>query len=279
MVSKGGSELKASPRNTLLYSVIVPAYNEEENIVPTVRALAVELRAEGIPFEVVVVNDNSKDGTPERVREAQVEFPEVNLVHNVPPGGLGRAVRFGLKHFKGDVVAVVMADLSDNPKDVVTCYRKIEEGYDCAFGSRFIKGSKVSQYPFVKLFLNRLGNTLIRFMFMTKHNDLTNAFKAYRRYVIESISPLHACHFNITIEMSLSALVRGYRIAAFPINWSGRTWGQSNLHIRVMTRRYMCTLLKIWFERMLILDDLLAEKVEPSCGEVSGEVRSGSEQK
>jgi len=259
MASKGASERTPVPRNTLFYTLLIPAYNEEQNIIPTVRALAQELRAEQIPFEILVVNDNSKDRTPDVVQEAQGEFPELRLVHNTPPGGLGRAVRFGLKHFKGDAVAVVMADLSDDPKDVVTCYRKMEEGYDCAFGSRFMRGSRVSHYPPLKLVFNRIGNAIIRMMFLTSHNDLSNAFKAYRRHVIEGISPLHACHFNITIEMSLSALIRRYSIAMFPISWSGRTWGQSNLRIRAMGRRYLCTLLKIWFERVLILDDLLAD--------------------
>lgn len=259
MASKGASDRKPVPKNTLLYSILIPAYNEEENIIPTVRALAQELRAEQIPFELLVVNDNSKDRTPDVVREAQGELPELRLVHNTLPGGLGRAVRFGLKHFKGEAVAIVMADLSDDPKDVVTCYRKIEEGYDCAFGSRFAKGSKVTHYPPLKLVFNRIGNAIIRLMFMTRHNDLSNAFKAYRRHVIEAISPLHSCHFNITIEMSLSALIRRYSIAMFPISWSGRTWGQSNLRVREMGRRYICTLLKIWFERVLILDDLLAD--------------------
>jgi dolichol-phosphate mannosyltransferase len=259
MASKAVSDLKAVPRNTLRYSILIPAYNEEKNIIPTIRALAGELRAEQIPFELLIVNDNSKDATPEVVAAAQAEFPETRLVHNSPPGGLGRAVRFGLKHFAGDVVAIVMADLSDDPSDVVQCYRKIEEGYDCAFGSRFMTGSKVTHYPPLKLVFNRIGNTIIRVLFMTRHNDLSNAFKAYRRRVIEAISPLHACHFNITIEMSLSALIRRYSIAMFPIRWSGRTWGQSNLRIRDMGRRYLATLLKIWFERVLILDDLLAD--------------------
>ena len=259
MVSKVASELKPVPKNTLLYSVLIPAYNEEKNIIPTIRALAEALRGEGIPFELVVVNDNSKDATPQVVSDAQAEFPEIRLVHNLPPGGLGRAVRFGLKHFKGDVVTIVMADLSDDPKDVVACYRKIEEGYDCAFGSRFMKGSRVQHYPPLKLFFNRFGNFMIRLMFLTGHNDMSNAFKAYRRHVIEGISPLYACHFNITIEMSLSALIRQYSIVKFPINWSGRTWGQSNLRVTEMGRRYVCTLLKIWFERLLILDDVMAE--------------------
>jgi dolichol-phosphate mannosyltransferase len=256
--------LQPVEKNSLLYSIILPAYNEEENIVPTIGRLAIALRAERIPFELVVVNDNSKDRTPEVVMAARAEYPEIHLVHNTPPGGLGRAVRCGLRSFKGDVVAVVMADLSDSPDDVIACYRKIEEGYDCVFGSRFIAGSKVTAYPRVKLVVNRIGNFFIRNMFMTRHNDLSNAFKVYRRHVIESISPLHAAHFNITIEMSLSALIRGYRIATIPISWSGRTWGQSNLRIRVMGRRYLCTLLKIWFERLLIQDDLLAEMVTPA---------------
>lgn len=259
MALKRGCDLCPAPRNSLLYSVIIPAYNEEENILPTIRALAAELRAEKIPFEIVVVNDNSKDRTAQVVMDARAEFPEMRMVNNTPPGGLGRAIRFGLKNFNGEVVAIVMADLSDNPKDVAASYRKIEEGYDCAFGSRFIEGSRVENYPLLKLIFNRIGNTLIRLMFMSSHNDLTNAFKAYRRHVIENISPLHACHFNITIEMSLSALIRKYKIAVFPISWSGRTWGQSNLRISVMGRRYLCTLLKIWFERILILDDLIAD--------------------
>jgi len=259
MGSRAASDLKPVEKNTLLYSILIPAYNEQGNIVATIEALAKQLRAEKIPFEILVVNDNSTDSTSAVVEEARKDYPEINLVHNVRPGGLGRAVRYGLTQFRGDVVAIVMADLSDDPKDVVTCYRKIEEGYDCAFGSRFMKGSKVTHYPPLKLVFNRIGNTVIRLMFMTDHNDLSNAFKAYRRHVIDAISPLRACHFNITIEMSLSALIRRYKIAKFPINWSGRTWGQSNLRIRDMGRRYICTFVKIWFERMLILDDLLAD--------------------
>jgi len=263
MASKAGSELVPAEKNTLLYTVLVPAYNEEENIVPTLRSLANELRAEGIPFELLVVNDNSTDRTPHVVEEARGELPEIRLVHNLPPGGLGRAVRCGLYHFQGEVVAIVMADSSDNPKDVVRCYRKIEEGCDCVFGSRFLPGSRVTHYPPVKYIANRIGNRLMQLLFLTRCNDLTNAFKVYRRHVIQSISPLQAAHFNITIEMSLSSLIRHYQIATLPISWSGRTWGQSKLSLRKMGRRYLCTLLMIWFERLLILDDLMLELQPP----------------
>ena len=263
MASKGASELTPAPRNTLLYTVLIPAYNEEKNIVPTIDSLAATLREEGIPFELLIVNDNSKDDTVAVVEARREEIPEIHLVHNTPPGGLGRAVRCGLQHFKGDVVAIVMADSSDSPQDVVACYRKIEEGYDCAFGSRFRRGSKVSQYPPVKLFVNRIVNRVMQLMFMTPHNDLTNAFKVYRRHVIKSISPLQAAHFNITIEMSLSCIIRRYKIAGLPISWSGRTWGSSNLRLQEMGRRYLCTLIMVWCERILILDDLMLENKSP----------------
>ncbi|MCX5770344.1 MAG: glycosyltransferase family 2 protein [Candidatus Hydrogenedentes bacterium] len=259
MALKAASDLRPQEQNSLLYSILIPAYNEENNIRPTIESVAKTLRREQIPFEILVVNDNSADSTAQTVLEVQREYPEVRMVHNVRPGGLGRAIRFGLQHYRGEAVAIVMADQSDDPEDVARCYRKMEEGYDCAFGSRFMAGSSVTDYPAMKLVFNRLGNTLIRLMFLTRHNDLTNAFKCYRRHVIDGISPLHACHFNITIEMSLSALIRRYSIAVFPIRWSGRNWGVSNLRIWVMGRRYICTLLKIWFERLLILDDLMAD--------------------
>lgn len=255
--------LQAVEPNTLRYSILIPAHNEEKNVVATVHALSDTLHDEGIPFELILVNDNSTDGTREEIEHLASELPELVLVNNDTPRGLGRAVRTGLDQYTGDVLAIVMADLSDSPGDVVACYRKIEEGYDCVFGSRFMDGSHVTAYPRVKLLANRIGNRIIQLMFMTHFNDLTNAFKVYRRHVIESIRPLHAAHFNITIEMSLSALVRQYTIATIPITWSGRTWGQSKLRVHEMGRRYLCTLLKIWFERILIRDDLLAEKSPP----------------
>ena len=238
--------LHPSAQNTLFYSVVVPAHDEEQTIGNTVRALTKALRAAGMSFEVVVVNDNSTDNTAQSIEALCRAIAEVRLVHNTPPNGLGRAIRCGLEHFRGDAVAIVMADSSDRPEDVVACYRKLEEGYDCVFGSRFLPGSRVTDYPPLKFACNRLGNRLIQVLFRTRHNDLTNAFKVYRRHVIEGIGPLRADHFDITIELSLSALVRGYTIATVPISWSGRTWGQSKLRLHRMARRYLGTLWRIW---------------------------------
>jgi dolichol-phosphate mannosyltransferase len=246
----------------MLLSIVIPAYNEQQNIVKCLAELRDVLPAKGIPYEAIVVNDNSTDETA-RVVEAEMQHdPAVRLVGRRPPGGFGRAVRTGLDAVRGDIVVIYMADCSDDPHDVVKYYRKIaDEGYDCVYGSRFISGSKVEGYPKVKLYLNRMANHCIRWMFWTDFNDLTNAFKAYRTEVVRVCGPYSASHFNLTLEMSLSALSRKYNIVQVPINWYGRTWGSSNLRIRDMGRRYLSTLLRAFFDKMLVSDDILAERL------------------
>jgi dolichol-phosphate mannosyltransferase len=243
-------------------SIIIPAYNEEKNIAECINELQATLREKyEIPYEIIVVNDNSKDRTEDVVRAEMAANESIRLVNRKPPGGFGRAVRSGLEEVRGDVVVVYMADLSDDPEDVVAYYKKIQEGYDCVFGSRFIRGSKVVHYPILKLVVNRIVNRCIQVMFWTRFNDLTNAFKAYQTEVIRDCGPYHASHFNLTLEMSLGALVRNYNIAQIPISWSGRTWGSSNLRITEMGRRYLSTLLMLFFQRHLIADDLIAERL------------------
>jgi dolichol-phosphate mannosyltransferase len=243
-------------------SIVIPAYNEERNIVKCINELQATLRDKHeIPYEIIVVNDNSSDDTEAEVRAEMARDLSIRIVNRTPPGGFGRAVRSGMEAVQGDIVVVYMADLSDSPDDVVAYYRKIREGYDCVFGSRFIKGSEVHNYPRVKLFVNRIVNRCIQFLFWTRFNDLTNAFKAYRTAVIRDCGPYRACHFNLTLEMSLGALVREYHIAQIPIRWYGRTWGSSNLRLGEMGRRYLSTVLMMFFQRHLIADDLLADRL------------------
>jgi len=242
-------------------SVLIPAYNEEQNIGKCLAEVRSALQQERIPYEIIVVNDNSTDGTADIVREDMKTDSAVRLENRTLPGGFGRAIRTGLAAVQGDVVVIYMADLSDDPKNLIDYYRKIEEGYDCVFGSRFIQGSHVENYPRFKKFVNRIVNTVVKYMFWTRFNDLTNAFKAYRIEVIEDCGPYHASHFNITLEMSLGALIRKYNIAEVPIHWYGRTWGSTNLRLREMGRKYLSTLLMMFFQRVLIADDLLAERL------------------
>ena len=247
--------------NELKLSLVIPAHNEEQTLPDVIAALQDEMHAAGIPYEIVVVNDNSRDRTADVVMAIRERDDRVCLVNRTPPNGFGRAVRAGLDQITGDVVVVYMADASDHPCDVVRYYRKLEEGYDCVFGSRFVKGSRVVEYPIVKLVVNRIVNKLLQWFFWCPFNDLTNAFKAYRTAVARDCGPYRASHFNITIEMSLSAMIRKYNIAQVPISWTGRTWGSSNLRMGEMGRRYLATLLKVVAEKVLIADDLISERL------------------
>ena len=242
-------------------SVIIPTYNEEKSLGRTVNDLTIVLQKEQVPYEIILVNDNSSDTTPEIIKGLMDNNSNIKTINRKPPGGFGRAIRSGMELVSGDAVVICMADSSDDPLDVIKYYNKLEEGYDCVFGSRFIKGSSVENYPVAKLLVNRIVNKIIQWIFWCKFNDLTNAFKAYRTEVIRSCGPYRACHFNMTLELSLSALARKYSICQVPINWYGRTWGSSNLSLRKMGRRYLATLIYIYAEKVLISDDLEAERL------------------
>ena len=248
--------------DSLKLSIIIPAHNEEKNLGKTVDELEKVLNREEISYEIILVNDNSTDGTQQVIFGLMSKNPSISTVNRTPPGGFGRAIRSGLESVEGDAVVICMADCSDDPEDVIKYYRKLEEGYDCVFGSRFTKGSEVVNYPRNKLVVNRIVNKCIQIMFRCKFNDLTNAFKAYRTSVIQTCGPYRSCHYIITLELSLSALIRKYSIAQIPINWYGRTWGSSHLSLRTMGRRYLETLLKIYAEKMLISDDIEEERLK-----------------
>ena len=247
----------------LKLSVVVPAHNEVESIGLTVGSILAELRREGIEFEVLVVDDASTDGTADIVRRIAEREPEVRCVRSHLPPGFGHAVRAGLDLYSGDAVAIMMADLSDSPRDLVRYYRVLEQGYDCAFGTRFGSGGRTDEYPRMKLVINRIVNTGIRIMFRSGYNDTTNAFKAYRRYVVDQIQPLLSNHFNLTVEMPLKAIVRGYTYAIVPITWTNRRHGASKLRLQEMGSRYLFIVLYVWLEHHLSRGDYRRADIPP----------------
>ena len=245
-------------------SVVIPARNEVHSVAETLRGVVEELRAAGIASEVLVVDDGSTDGTAARVNELAATYAEVRSVVNDCRHGFGLAVRSGLAQAAGDAVAVMMADGSDDPRDLVAYYRKLTEGYDCVFGSRFIRGSQLVDYPHHKLVLNRLANWFIAALFGFRYNDTTNAFKCYRRTVIDGMQPLISPHFNLTVEMPLKAIVRGYSYAVVPIRWLNRKEGISKLKIREMGSRYLFIILYLWLEKLLARGDYHRQTAAPA---------------
>ena len=238
-----------------MLSVVIPAHNEEGRIGATVREIHQALSQAAILHEILVVNDNSRDRTQAVVDELRREIHELRYITNSPPNGYGYAVRAGLAAFRGDAVAVVMADGSDSPDDLVSYYGKLLEGYECVFGSRFARGAKVVGYPWFKLVFNRLANTFIRILFWMRYNDVTNAFKLYRRSVIAGLQPLLAYHFNLTVELPLKAIVRGYSYAVVPTAWFNRTSGVSKFKIKEMGSRYLFIVFYCYLEKSLTRED------------------------
>lgn len=230
-------------------SVVIPARDEEGCIASTVEHLHLELSLHNVPHEIVVVDDGSKDSTWRILQELKEKIPELAPVQNAGPHGFGCAIRKGFESMTGDAVVVMMADESDDCRDVVNYWKILQQGYECVFGSRFMKGGGTIDYPVIKYVLNRITNFFIRILFRIKLNDTTNAFKAYRATVIQGCSPFLAMHFNLTVEIPLKAIIRGYSWTTIPITWRNRRTGVAKLKLKEMGSRYLFIILYIWLEK------------------------------
>jgi dolichol-phosphate mannosyltransferase len=239
----------------MMLSIVIPARNEEGSLAATVSSIAETLRGHEIEYEVIIVDDASTDRTEDVATRLAEADDRVRYLRSPYRNGFGFAVRAGLEVFKGDAVAIMMADGSDRPEDLIAYYRLLEAGYDCAFGSRFIRGAEVVDYPRPKLVVNRIVNLGIRMLFGHGYNDTTNAFKAYRREVIENVQPLLSHHFNLTVEIPLKAVVRGHSYAVVPIKWHNRATGESKLRLQEMGSRYLYIVLIIFLEHHLSRGD------------------------
>lgn len=238
------------PGSLMLYSVVIPARNEEESLPGTLKSIYDTFIKTGIPHEIVVVDDGSTDRTWCILQELKASIPTLAAVQNLGLHGFGRAIIHGLNNSRGDAVVIMMADASDSPAHAVAYWRILnDEGYECAFGSRFIKGGSVRDYPRLKLLINRIANFLVKTAFAIPLNDTTNAFKAYRRTVIDGCRPLLAPHFNLTVEIPLKSIVRGYSWKVIPISWENRKFGEAKLKIKEMGSRYFFICAYVWMEK------------------------------
>jgi dolichol-phosphate mannosyltransferase len=243
-------------------SVVIPAYNEENSIEETVQGLHSTLTVEKIDHEILVVNDHSSDSTEAVLLELESKILNLRHINNPTPKGFGYAVRYGLNNFSGNCVAIVMADASDLPLDLVRFYRKMVEGnFDAVFGSRFMIGGKTVGYPLPKLIINRIANIFIRVLFGLKYNDFTNAFKLYRRETIEGLQPFLAPHFNLTVELSLKTIVRNFSYTWVSNTWYNRKSGKSNLNIKEMGSRYLFIVLYCLLEKLLTHKDYRKDQI------------------
>ena len=220
-------------------SIVVPAHNEEECIESTLEDLCKTLEKETIDYEVIVSNDHSTDSTGRILDDLCMKNPRIKHIENTKPNGFGFAVRSGFEHADGEWVAVMMADASDDP----------------VFGHRFARGGNVVDYPSIKFLLNRLTNWIICLLFAIRYSDVTNAFKLYRRTTLLGLEPLLSPHFNLTVELPLKVIVRGFSYSVIPNSWYNRKTGVSKLKIKEMGSRYWFIILYCLVEKWLSVGD------------------------
>ena len=238
-------------------SIIIPAHNEEGCIESTINGIHSLLTKEKVLHEILVINDNSIDKTQKILERLSRNDRSIRFINNAPPNGFGFAVRKGLENFDGDAVAIVMADGSDLPEDILNYYHQMQQGYECVFGTRWSMGGETVEYPIHKYMLNRMANWLIMVLFGLRYNDVTNAFKMYRANVIQGLKPFLSHHFNLTVEVPLKAIIRGYSYCVIPNTWINRKTGVSKLKIREMGSRYLFIIIYCFIEKWLSRGDYI----------------------
>lgn len=239
-------------------TVLIPAHNEESSLPKTTMALFNALSQAQIPHEILVVNDHSTDKTQKVLETLSDTIPTLRFTSNQTSGGFGLAIRWGFRKMCGDCVAIYMADASDSPSDLIRFYQcMLSTQTDAVFGTRFHPDSTVTGYPHFKLILNRLVNKLIQLLFGLRYNDVTNAFKLYKRSVIRNLEPILSHHFNLTVELPLKTIIRGNQYKVLPNDWRGRTEGYSKLNLKEMGSRYLFIILYCFLERWLSRGDYL----------------------
>ena len=233
-------------------NIIVPLKNEEKIIDNLIENLKPIINKTEKKIKFSLIDDYSSDKTSEILKKYEDKFSFIRAFKNQRNTGIGNAIKFGIEKNEDDAVIIFMGDCSDNPNDILEYIKHLDSGYDCVFGSRFIKGSKIYDYPFIKLILNRLANNFIRLLFFISYNDVTNAFKAYRKKVLDDCVPIISEHFNINAELSLKSINRGFKYKIIPISWTNRKKGISKFHIKEMRNRYFFTVLYVFLEKILL---------------------------
>ena len=236
-------------------SVIIPAKNEEGNLEKTIKDINNILFKNNILHEIIVINDHSNDSTLEKLNFWKKNIQELKIINNTGKPGYGLTVRLGLENYSGDIIAIMMADGSDSPKDLVKFYFESLKNHICVFGTRFSDGGSTQDYPKLKYMLNRIFNNLVRLIFQIRYNDITNAFKVYTKEAVEGSKPFLSNHFNLTLELPLKIIIRGFNYEVIPNSWRNRKTGISKMKIKEMGSRYLFILFYCLIEKLLTKND------------------------
>jgi dolichol-phosphate mannosyltransferase len=232
-------------------SVIIPVYNEEQNAIKTINNL-IKLKKYIRKLEIIFIDDFSNDNTFKKIKKTSRKNYFIKVFQNKKKG-LGAAIEMGIKKSNHDFVCIFMSDSSDSISDLTSYYKIISKNnYDSVLGSRFLKKSKVKNYPLLKLILNRIFNNFVKFIFFSDYNDFTNAFKIYKKDVLKDLLPIVSENFNVFLEIPLKIISRHYTYKIIPINWKNRKIGSSNFKVKELSSMYIFTLLYCMIEKILL---------------------------
>ncbi len=233
-----------------MLSILIPLRDESDNLDNIVGRFDQDLQS--INYEVIFVNDFSSDNTLQKAKTISSKKKNYKVYDNQKKG-LGGALNLGIEKAQGEYTCIMMADLSDDIDDLKVYYKKISQNeHDAIFGSRFMRSSKVKDYPLNKLILNRIFNFFVKVLFLNKYNDFTNAFKIYRSDILKSFIPLISESFNIFLEMPLKIISRGYKYEIIPINWYNRKKGKAKFNMKELRSKYLFTLIYCFIEKILL---------------------------
>jgi len=233
-------------------SIIIPCKNEEKTISKTFLKLKKKIKFKIKKFEIILIDDFSIDNTLGILKNISKQNKNIKVIKNKYKG-LGSAINLGIKFSKNKYIAIMMADLSDDPSDLIRYYNEISNNdLDAVFGSRFTRQSKVVEYPIKKLIYNRIFNIFVKLIFLSKYNDFTNAFKIYKKNTLIDLKPLVSENFNIFLELPLKTINRKKKIKIIPINWRNRKIGSSKFKVNELSSKYFFTLIYCFFEKILL---------------------------
>ena len=231
-------------------SIIIPCHDEENVISNTLAQISDSLK--NIKYEIVLINDFSSDQTYNKFIELSQIYKNLIYKNNIQQG-LGGAIITGINASNFEYVCIFMADMSDSMEDLKKYYSLIQlKKLDAVFGSRFIKGSKIINYPKTKLILNRIFNYITKFLFLSDYNDFTNAFKIYKKETLLKLFPIVSENFNVFLELPLKIISRGYSYEIISINWTNRKKGLSKFNTKELTSKYIFTLIYCFLEKNLL---------------------------
>ena len=233
-----------------MLSILIPLRDEFDNLDNIVGKFDQNLQS--INYEVIFVNDFSSDNTLQKAKTISSKKKNYKVYDNQKKG-LGGALNLGIEKTQGEYTCIMMADLSDDIDDLKVYYKKISQNeHDAIFGSRFMRSSKVKDYPLNKLILNRIFNFFVKVLFLNKYNDFTNAFKIYRSDILKGFIPLISESFNIFLEIPLKIISRGYKYEIIPISWYNRKKGKAKFNMKELRSKYLFTLIYCFIEKTLL---------------------------